>query len=73
MRTFYEWVQTRPRNEALDCFNYALAALKMLDVDWDKLDNQANQNKPAALQETAPVVATKPAKKPNPFIKNEDW
>ncbi len=73
MRTFYEWVPTRPRNEALDCFNYALAALKMLDVDWAKLANHANQNKPAALQETAPVVATKPAKKPNPFIRNEDW
>lgn len=70
MRTFYEWVQTRPRNEALDCFNYALAALKMLNVDWIKL---ANQTKPAALQETAPLVVAKPAKKPNPFIKNEDW
>lgn len=73
MRTFYEWVQTRPRNEALDCFNYALAALKMLNADWIKLSNQACQTKPAALQQTAPVVAAKPSKKPNPFIKNEDW
>jgi phage terminase large subunit GpA-like protein len=26
-----QWVQTRPRNEALDCANYALAALRLLN------------------------------------------
>ena len=73
MRTFYEWVQTRTRNEVLDTSVLNLAAIKMLNVDWTKLCNQASQTKPAALQQTAPVVAAKPAKKPNPFIKNEDW
>jgi phage terminase large subunit GpA-like protein len=28
-RPFQEWVQTRPRNEALDCLVYALAALRL--------------------------------------------
>ena len=28
-RPFQEWVQTRPRNEALDCLLYALAALRL--------------------------------------------
>lgn len=28
-RPFSEWVQLRPRNEALDCFNYNLAAKKL--------------------------------------------
>lgn len=28
-RPWHEWVQTRPRNEALDCLNYALAACRL--------------------------------------------
>lgn len=28
-RPYAEWVQTRPRNEALDCFKYALAARRL--------------------------------------------
>lgn len=28
-RPYAEWVQTRPRNEALDCLKYALAALRL--------------------------------------------
>lgn len=32
-RAYAEWVQTRPRNEALDCFNYALAALRLSGID----------------------------------------
>lgn len=28
-RPFQEWVQTRPRNEALDCLMYALAAMRL--------------------------------------------
>lgn len=32
-RPYAEWVQTRPRNEALDCANYALAALRLANID----------------------------------------
>ena len=32
-RPFQEWVQTRPRNEALDCLLYALAAMRLAGKD----------------------------------------
>ncbi len=32
-RPYTEWVQTRPRNEALDCWKYALAALRLSGID----------------------------------------
>jgi phage terminase large subunit GpA-like protein len=32
-RPIQEWVQTRSRNEALDCNNYSLAALRLANID----------------------------------------
>jgi len=32
-RPFQEWVQTRPRNEALDCKNYSMAAMRLSKAD----------------------------------------
>jgi phage terminase large subunit GpA-like protein len=32
-RPIAQWVQTRPRNEALDCFLLALAALRLAEID----------------------------------------
>jgi phage terminase large subunit GpA-like protein len=32
-RPYVEWVQTRPRNETLDCLKYALAALRLSGID----------------------------------------
>ncbi|MCU0839938.1 MAG: phage terminase large subunit family protein, partial [Rhodospirillales bacterium] len=32
-RPYAEWVQTRPRNEALDCWKYALAALRLSGIE----------------------------------------
>ncbi|MDP3322652.1 MAG: phage terminase large subunit family protein [Hydrogenophaga sp.] len=66
MRTFYEWVQTRPRNEALDCFNYALAALKMLNVDLSAPGKQQQSTQPKTKASMQPI------KKHNPFTK-EEW
>jgi phage terminase large subunit GpA-like protein len=43
-RPYVEWVQTRPRNEALDCCKYALAALRLSGVD---LKARAEQRKAA--------------------------
>ena len=40
-RASQEWVQTRPRNEALDCFVYALAALRLSDADLDRLAQES--------------------------------
>jgi len=36
-RPYLEWIQTRPRNEALDCLVYALAAYYLADVDLHDL------------------------------------
>lgn len=36
-RPVAEWVQSRPRNEALDCSNYSLAALRLARIDLDAL------------------------------------
>jgi phage terminase large subunit GpA-like protein len=36
-RPIQEWVQTRPRNEALDCLVYALAALRLANLNLDQL------------------------------------
>jgi phage terminase large subunit GpA-like protein len=36
-RPSQEWVQLRPRNEALDCLVYALAALRLVNLDLDHL------------------------------------
>jgi phage terminase large subunit GpA-like protein len=71
MRTFYEWVQTRPRNEALDCFNYALAALKMLDIDWTtQIYKTSAPAKPVKTSAPSQFAINKP-KKPNPFLKDD--
>lgn len=39
-RPYVEWVQTRPRNETLDCKKYALAALRLSGVDLQKLSEK---------------------------------
>ena len=40
-RPYAEWVQTRPRNEALDCWKYALAALRLSGIDLSLRGNSA--------------------------------
>ena len=40
-RPFHMWVKTRARNEALDCFLYALAALRLLAVDLSRYEPSA--------------------------------
>lgn len=37
-----EWVKVRPRNEALDCRVYALAAMYVLNPAWDALDRKSS-------------------------------
>lgn len=49
-RPFQEWVQTRPRNEALDCKVYSMAAMRLSGVDLEKADKMSGQN-PAAGSE----------------------
>ena len=35
-----EWVKTRPRNEALDCRVYAMAAMYILSPAWDAIEQR---------------------------------
>ena len=60
------WVQTRARNEALDCLKYALAALRLSDVDLKTAAPAAAPAAAAQASAAAPVarpaeVATAPA------------
>lgn len=51
-RPIAEWVQSRPRNEALDCSNYSLAALRLSRIDLKALALSAP--KPAASSPNRP-------------------
>lgn len=42
-RPIAEWVQTRSRNEALDCHNYSLAALRLANIDLDARSKKLTQ------------------------------
>jgi phage terminase large subunit GpA-like protein len=59
-RAYAEWVQTRPRNEALDCAVYALAALRL-----SGLDPARPVNAPAPAARPAPPP---PARRSNSFV-----
>lgn len=80
-RSKTEWVQTRPRNEALDCRVYAMAAawtLGMYQMNsedrWRNLELQVGAPGPSTSQE-AQAAATRPAaaeqKKPEPLRQPE--
>lgn len=43
-RPIQEWVQTRPRNEALDCMVYALAAMRLSGKDMSQVPTPALAN-----------------------------
>lgn len=62
------------RNEALDCRNYALAGLKILDPDFDALALRLKEKKAEKAAEAKP--AAKPAAPKRPRRRNklfEDW
>lgn len=61
-RPVAEWVQSRPRNEALDCSNYSLAALRLARID---LAARAKQH---ATEAPAPIKQ-KPQRRPGGFVK----
>ncbi len=66
-----EWIKTRARNEALDCNVYALAALKLLSPDLEKL-NAAMQAIPKSKPENPALPSSKPAQ--GAWIpKMDDW
>lgn len=59
-RPFQEWVQTRARNEALDCMVYALAALRLSAIDLARRGGA----RPAPAVADAAGAAVEPAVEP---------
>jgi phage terminase large subunit GpA-like protein len=53
-RPSQEWVQLRPRNEALDCLVYALAALRLANLNLEQLAQRKQASQPTAA--TAPAA-----------------
>lgn len=53
-----EFVKTRDRNEALDCFVYAYAAMLGLNVNWEKLEKSDKEETKVELEDV-PVVEKK--------------
>ncbi|HZJ81621.1 MAG TPA: terminase gpA endonuclease subunit [Guyparkeria sp.] len=71
-RLRYEWVKTRPRNEALDCLIYAAAAMRLSQRSLGG-KRETGQQAPAAPQPqktppTAPSRASRPRK-----VGKSDW
>lgn len=64
-RPIQEWVQTRPRNEALDCKVYSMAAMLLSGVDLEKADKMSAPAKPSP--------APAPQKQSKPLPAKSDW
>lgn len=67
-RPFQEWVQTRARNEALDCKVYSLAALRLGNPDFTLLERQRKSKKTSAQK---PVAVSNPSQ--DSGFGSEDW
>lgn len=72
-RTRWAWVKLpgHERNEALDCRNYATAALRVLDPDMDKVEARLRQ-KAKPIAQDQPKQAPK-RKKVNRALGGDDW
>ena len=73
-RTRWAWVKLpgHERNEALDCRNYAMAALRVLDPDMDKVEarlRQKTENK-APVEEITPRKRKKTSRS---IATGDDW
>ena len=51
----FEWVKKTTRNEALDTFVYGLAALYILQPNYDRLEQLINKNKSTQAEHTKNV------------------
>jgi phage terminase large subunit GpA-like protein len=76
-RPFAEWVQTRPRNEALDCLILALAALRMARLPGvaARYPGETGMATPPApqLAQSAPPAPAPSAQKPPPRHGSNEW
>ena len=51
----FEWVKKTTRNEALDTFVYGLAALYILQPNYDRLEQLVNKNQSTQAEHTKNV------------------
>lgn len=72
-RTRWAWEKLpgHERNEALDCRNYALAALRVLDPDMDAVERRL-RGTPTSTTD-APAKKTRPKKQRNRAVMGDDW
>jgi phage terminase large subunit GpA-like protein len=77
-----EWVQTRPRNEAYDCWKMALAALRLAKIDMSGRQPRPrtieHNNDPAygpgqAARQIKAVATNRPVARGGGGIGNDDW
>lgn len=57
------WIKTRPRNEALDCFNYLMAALRILNPNFPAIKRNIEKALELPPSESAPPADKKKGKK----------
>jgi len=55
-----EFVKTRPRNEALDCFVYALAAYAIVGINVNSLADRIEAQEPSEPPSEAKKTVTQP-------------
>lgn len=61
-----EWVKVRPRNEALDCRVYALAAMYILSPVWEVIDRKMEERTSGGSE--AKQRADRPARRRNNWV-----
>lgn len=74
-RTRWAWVKLpgHERNEALDCRNYALAALRVLDPDMDAVERRLRGLGDPAKEHRAPAAKSRPKVRKNRVASGDDW
>jgi phage terminase large subunit GpA-like protein len=71
-RPVAEWVQSRPRNEALDCSNYSLAALRLSGVDLSQRVPRTIEHNNDPAYSSAPAKVVRKTKRFG-GIADSDW
>lgn len=67
-----EWHQTRPRNEALDCRQYALAALKIKNPSMRRAQERLNATIPQPSEDAPAPTRFAPPPAPRPAVKQPE-
>lgn len=74
-RTRWAWekIKGHERNEALDCRNYALAALRVLDPDMDAVERRLRGLGNKEKEHQTPAAKSRPKVRKNRAAAGDDW